>query len=78
VAAPFFATAPSPCATAESHHLGSALGPGVADSRPDGCVIVSGILRVGGIAALIAEADRYVLATYYQENLKFVRPGQLL
>jgi hypothetical protein len=38
---------------------------------------VSGILRVGGIAALIAEADRYVLATYYQENLKFVRPGQL-
>jgi multidrug resistance efflux pump len=38
--------------------------------------MVSGIYRIGGIAALIAEADRYVLATYYQENLKYVRPGQ--
>src|SRR5271156_3457775 len=37
---------------------------------------VSGILRVGGIAALIASADRYLLATYFQENLKYVRPGQ--
>jgi multidrug resistance efflux pump len=38
--------------------------------------MVSGIYRIGGIAALIVEADRYVLATYYQENLKYVRPGQ--
>jgi multidrug resistance efflux pump len=38
--------------------------------------MVSGIYRVGGIAALIAEADRYLLATFYQENLKYVRPGQ--
>jgi multidrug resistance efflux pump len=38
--------------------------------------MVSGILRIGGIAALIAEADRYVLATFYQENLKYVRPEQ--
>jgi multidrug resistance efflux pump len=38
--------------------------------------MVSGIYRVGGIAALIADADRYVLATFYQENLKYVRPGQ--
>jgi multidrug resistance efflux pump len=38
--------------------------------------MVSGIVRIGGIAALIADADRYVLATYYQENLKYVRPGQ--
>ena len=38
--------------------------------------MVSGIYRIGGIAALIAEADRYVLATYFQENLKYVRPGQ--
>jgi multidrug resistance efflux pump len=38
--------------------------------------MVSGILRVGGIAALIADADRYVLAAYFQENLKYVRPGQ--
>ena len=38
--------------------------------------MVSGIYRIGGIAALIAEANRYVLATYYQENLKYVEPGQ--
>jgi multidrug resistance efflux pump len=38
--------------------------------------MVSGILRVGGIAALIADADRYVLAAYFQENLKYVQPGQ--
>src|SRR5208283_2388462 len=38
--------------------------------------MVSGILRVGGIAALIASAGRYVLATYFQENLKNVKPGQ--
>lgn len=39
--------------------------------------MVSGILRAGGIAALVADADRYVLATYFQENLKYVKPGQL-
>jgi multidrug resistance efflux pump len=38
--------------------------------------MVSGTRRVGGIAALIAEADRYLLATFYQENLKYVQPGQ--
>jgi multidrug resistance efflux pump len=38
--------------------------------------MVSGIVRAGGIAAFIADADRYVLATFYQENLKWVRPGQ--
>ena len=38
--------------------------------------MVSGIYRIGGIAALIVDADRYVLATYYQENLKYVRRGQ--
>jgi len=38
--------------------------------------MVSGIYRVGGIAALIVEADRYLLATFFQENLKYVRPGQ--
>ena len=38
--------------------------------------MVSGIYRVGGIAALIADADRYLLATYFQENLKYVKPGQ--
>jgi len=25
---------------------------------------------------LIADADRYLLATYFRENLKYVRPGQ--
>ena len=25
---------------------------------------------------MIADADRYVLATYFQENLKYVKPGQ--
>lgn len=39
--------------------------------------MVSGILRVGGIAALIASHDSYVLATFFQENLKFVKPGQM-
>jgi len=38
--------------------------------------MVSGIYRIGGIAGLIADADRYVLATYFQENLKYVRPGK--
>lgn len=38
--------------------------------------MVSGIYRVGGIAAFIADADRYLLATFYQENLKYVKPGQ--
>src|SRR5262249_42865315 len=38
--------------------------------------MVSGTIRLGGIAAFIADADRYVLATYFQENLKYMRPGQ--
>ena len=38
--------------------------------------MVAGIYRVGGIAAFIADADRYVLTTYFQENLKYVKPGQ--
>jgi multidrug resistance efflux pump len=38
--------------------------------------MVSGTRRIGGIAALITESDRYLLATFYQENLKYVRPGQ--
>ncbi len=38
--------------------------------------MVSGIYRIGGIAALIADAGRYLLATHFQENLKYVRPGQ--
>src|SRR5271166_1207847 len=38
--------------------------------------MVSGIYRIGGIAAFIVDRDRYVLATYYQENLKYVQTGQ--
>jgi multidrug resistance efflux pump len=38
--------------------------------------MVSGTRRAGGIAALIVEADRYLLAAFFQENLKYVRPGQ--
>jgi multidrug resistance efflux pump len=38
--------------------------------------MVSGIYRIGGIAAFIASADRYLLATFYQENLRYVQPGQ--
>lgn len=38
--------------------------------------MVAGDVRFGAIASFVCEADRYLLATYYQENLKFVRPGQ--
>lgn len=38
--------------------------------------MVSGDIRFGAIASFIADADRYLLANYFQENLKFVKPGQ--
>ncbi len=38
--------------------------------------MVAGIVRFGAIATFIADADRYVLATFYQENLKYVKPQQ--
>jgi multidrug resistance efflux pump len=37
--------------------------------------MVAGTVRFGAIAALIVDADRYVLGTYYQEHLKYVKPG---
>jgi multidrug resistance efflux pump len=37
--------------------------------------MVAGIFRIGAIAALIVDADRYVLGTYYQEDLKYVKVG---
>jgi multidrug resistance efflux pump len=37
--------------------------------------MVAGIVRIGGIASFIVDADRYVLATYSQENLKYVKDG---
>ncbi|HME27098.1 MAG TPA: biotin/lipoyl-binding protein [Acetobacteraceae bacterium] len=38
--------------------------------------MVAGIYRIGGIAAFIVDADRYLLASYFQENLKYVERGQ--
>jgi multidrug resistance efflux pump len=38
--------------------------------------MVSGIFRAGGIASFIVDADRYALATFYQENLKYLKDGQ--
>src|SRR5208283_2717380 len=38
--------------------------------------MVSGIIRVGGIASFIVDSDRYVLASFNQETLKYVKVGQ--
>jgi len=37
--------------------------------------MVAGIVRFGAIAALIVDEGRYILGTYYQEQLKYVKPG---
>jgi multidrug resistance efflux pump len=38
--------------------------------------MVAGEVRFGAIASFICDADRYLLAQYFQENLKYVKPGQ--
>jgi multidrug resistance efflux pump len=38
--------------------------------------MVSGDVRFGAIASFICDADRFVLAQFFQENLKYVKPGQ--
>ncbi len=38
--------------------------------------MVAGIFRAGGIASFICDEDRYLLASYFQEHLKYVKPGQ--
>ena len=38
--------------------------------------MVAGDIRVGAIASFIVDADRYVLANFFQEHLKLVKPGQ--
>jgi multidrug resistance efflux pump len=38
--------------------------------------MVAGMVRLGAIASLICDADRYLLANFFQENLKYVKPGQ--
>src|SRR5277367_2471393 len=38
--------------------------------------MVAGIVRAGGIASFICDDDRYLLASYFQEHLKYVKTGQ--
>jgi multidrug resistance efflux pump len=38
--------------------------------------LVVGDIRLGAIASFVTEADPYLLATFRQQNLKFVAPGQ--
>jgi multidrug resistance efflux pump len=38
--------------------------------------MVAGEIRFGAIATFICDADRYLLANYFQENLKYVKAGQ--
>jgi len=38
--------------------------------------MVAGFVRLGAIASLVVDADRYVLATFTQENLKYVKNDQ--
>jgi len=38
--------------------------------------MVAGEVRFGAIATLICDADRYLLASFFQENLKYVKAGQ--
>jgi multidrug resistance efflux pump len=38
--------------------------------------MVAGDVRFGAIASFVCDADRYLLATFFQENLKYVKPGQ--
>jgi multidrug resistance efflux pump len=38
--------------------------------------MVAGEFRIGAIASFIVDADRYLLGTFYQEQLKYVEDGQ--
>jgi multidrug resistance efflux pump len=38
--------------------------------------MVAGEVRFGAIATFICDADRYLLASFFQENLKYVKAGQ--
>ncbi len=40
--------------------------------------MVAGDVRFGAIASFICDADRYLLANFFQENLKYVKPGQFV
>jgi multidrug resistance efflux pump len=38
--------------------------------------MVAGDVRFGAIATFVCDEGRYLLATFFQENLKYVKPGQ--
>ena len=38
--------------------------------------MVAGDIRAGAIASFICDENRYLLANFFQENLKYVKPGQ--
>ena len=38
--------------------------------------MVAGDVRIGAIASFVCDADRYLLANFFQEKLKYVKPGQ--
>ena len=38
--------------------------------------MVAGDYRIGAIATFVCDADRYLLANFFQENLKYVKAGQ--
>lgn len=38
--------------------------------------LVVGDIRLGAIAAFVTDADPYILATFRQQNMKFIEPGQ--
>ena len=40
--------------------------------------MVAGDIRLGAIASFVCDADRYLLANFYLENLKYVKPGQIV
>ena len=40
--------------------------------------MVAGPVRLGAIASFICDADRYLLANFFQEHLKYVKPGQVV
>lgn len=38
--------------------------------------MIAGDVRIGAIASFVCDADRYLLANFFQENLKYVKAGQ--
>jgi hypothetical protein len=38
--------------------------------------MVAGDYRIGAIASFVCDADRYLLASFFQENLTYVKPDR--